>query len=80
MERLRLGLLNLKEDGNGISIGDRLHGSDGCRLKNSFVVPFISFPEKMFMSWEILLNFASQNTFLSKTHIVGQAVLEQVLS
>lgn len=26
MERLRLGLLNLKEDGNGISIGDTLHG------------------------------------------------------
>lgn len=26
MERLRLGLLNLKEDGNGISIGDKLHG------------------------------------------------------
>lgn len=25
MERLRLGLLNLKEDGNGISIGDKLH-------------------------------------------------------
>lgn len=26
METLRLGLLDLKEDGNGISIGDKLHG------------------------------------------------------
>lgn len=31
----------------------------------------------MFISWETLPNSASQNTFLSKTHTVGQAVLDK---
>lgn len=33
MERLRLGLLNLKEDGNGISIGDKLLGMMNADLR-----------------------------------------------
>lgn len=77
MERLRLGLLNLKEDGNGISTGDRLHGVMDADLR---ILCSSSFPfqaEKMFFSWETLPNSASQNTSLSKTHTVGQAVLDK---
>lgn len=52
MARLRLGLLNLKEDGNGISTGDRLHGVMDANLR---ILCSSSFPfqaEKMFFFWE----------------------------
>lgn len=76
MERLRLGLLNLKEDGSVVSTGDKVHEVDRCRVIEFFVVPLVSFPcrGKVYLLGDCVPSSAPQNSFLSKMHTLGQAL------